>query len=227
MATGKKESGGGVIELGVQPVIRTVAGFAQCGELRGDVIGIGGLSKVGLVARVARSRHGLETAVGAILMAGIAVHGCVSTRQREAIVVILNIFIRDLPSPDGVTLFAICAQLATVNVSMAILAALAYVGENHLHVTLSTGDRGVHAAKRIASLIVIEFRNSADRLPCARSVTVLTRYGQTPVRTVRAAGSLRSRSFCKQEKRKNQQEHEFRFYPSAHELPLAFALLPT
>ena len=227
MAASQKKSCGGVIKFGVQPVIHAVAGFARCGELGIDVIRIGGLSKVGLVAREARSRHGLELAIGAILVAGTAVHGGVSTGQREAIVVILNIFIRDLPSTHGVTLFAICSQLPTVNVSVAILAVLADVGKNHLHVTLSTGDSGVHAAKRVASLIVIKFRNSADRLPCARGVTVLTGYGQTPVRTVRPAGSLRSRSFCKQEKRKNQQEHEFRFYPSAHELPLAFALLPT
>lgn len=169
----------------------------------------------------------MELAIGAVLVAGIAVDDGVSTCQREAIVVILDIFVRDLPSPHGVTLFAICAQLATVNVSVAILTALPDVGKNHLHVTLSASDCGVHAAKRVAGLIVIKFGNRADRLPCTSCVTVLTGYGQTPVRTVGAAGSLRFRSFCEQEKRKNQQEHEFRFYPSAHELPLAFALLPT
>ena len=79
MAASQKESSGGVIKLGVQPVIHAVTGLAQRGELRGHVIGIGGLGKVGLVARVARSRHGLELAIGAILVAGIAVHGGVST----------------------------------------------------------------------------------------------------------------------------------------------------
>src|SRR5215471_10635110 len=194
MAASQKESSAGVIKLGVQPVIHAVAGFAQGGELRGDVIGIGGLGKVGLVARVARSRHGLELAIGAILVAGIAVHGGVSTHQREAIVVILDILIGDLPSAHRVALFAICAQLATVNISVAILAALADVGENHLHVTLGAGDRGVHAAKRVASLIVIKFGDRADRLPCARGVTVLARYGETPVWTMRAARNLRSHS---------------------------------
>lgn len=55
MAAGQKESSGGVIKLGVQPVIHAVAGFARRRELRGDVIRIGGLSKVGLVARIAGS----------------------------------------------------------------------------------------------------------------------------------------------------------------------------
>ena len=88
---------------------------------------------------------------------------------------ILDILIGDLPSAHGMTLFAIRAQLATVNISVAILAALADVGKNHLHVTLGASDRGVHAAKRVASLIVIKFGDRANRLPCARAVTVLAR----------------------------------------------------
>ena len=218
MATGKKESGGGVIELGVQPVIRTVAGFAQCGELRGDVIGIGGLSKVGLVARVARSRHGLETAVGAILMAGIAVHGCVSTRQREAIVVLLNVFNSDGPSADGMTLLAIRTQLPLVNISVAVLALLTNAREDHLDVALNAGHPSVHAAQRIASLIMVELGNSADRLPTIRGMAVLARNGQIAVRTMRAFRDLRTRSSQESGKRKNQNEKYFQFRcdPSAH-----------
>jgi hypothetical protein len=57
-------------------------------------------------------------------VAGIAVDRCVSTGQREAIVVLLNVFNRDGPSADGMTLLAIRTQLPLVNISVAVLASL-------------------------------------------------------------------------------------------------------
>lgn len=167
------------------------------------MVGIGGLRKVGLMAGEARSRHGFEAAVCTIFVASIAIHSGVSARQWKAIVVILDVFICDLPSAYGVALFAICAQLATVNVSMAVLATLADVGEDHFYVALGTGDGRMHAAKRVAGLIVVEFRNRANRFPGTRRVAVLTRYSQISVGTVCAPRSLCSRTFHKDEKYKS------------------------
>ena len=175
VAAGQKESGRGVIELGVQPVVRCMTGLARRRELRVDVIRIRGSNEVLLVAGVALRRHRLESTVGAILVASIAVDGRVCTRQRESIVVLLDVFVCDLPSTDGVALFAISSQLAPVNVGVTILAALSDIGENHLHVTLRAGDRGVHSTQRISRLIVIKFGDCPNRLPSTCRVAVLTR----------------------------------------------------
>jgi hypothetical protein len=68
-------------------------------------------------------RHPLECAGGAVFVASIAVDGGVGAGQRESIVVLLNVFNRDLPSPHCVALLAVGAQLPLVNIGMAILAA--------------------------------------------------------------------------------------------------------
>ena len=92
------------------------------------------------MAGVALRRHLLEAAIGAIFVACVAVDGRMRSCEREAIIVLLNVFIGDLPSSDGVALFAIGAQLATMDVGVTILATLADVGENHFHVALRARD---------------------------------------------------------------------------------------
>jgi hypothetical protein len=52
----------------------------------------------------------------------------------------------------------------------------------------------VHTAQGISGLIVIEFRNSANRLPRVRGMAVLTGSGQISVGTVAALVRLRLRS---------------------------------
>jgi hypothetical protein len=59
------------------------------------------------MARVALRRHCDELAVGRAFMAGIAVHGRVRSGQRKAIVVLLDLLDRDLPSADGMALLAV------------------------------------------------------------------------------------------------------------------------
>ncbi len=185
-----------------------------------------GAREIRLVAGEARSRHRFESAIGTVLVAGVAVDGGVSPSQRETIIVILDVLVRDLPSADSVALFAICAQLAPMNVGVTILAALADVGKNRLNVTLSAGHGSVHTTQRVPGLIVVKFRNSADRLPCACGMAVLTRNREIAMRAPCARGGLGSCACGKCRKRKNQNDYKFRFYPSAHDLPLAFVLYP-
>jgi len=97
-----------VIELRVQPVIRSVAAFASGGEHRGHVIGICGFLEIRLVAGITLRRHRRELAGGRAFVARIAVHGRVRSGEWEAIVVFLHLLHRDLPSPDCVALFAVC-----------------------------------------------------------------------------------------------------------------------
>jgi hypothetical protein len=98
-----------VIELGIQPVIRGVAGFASGGEHRSHVVGKCGFLEIRLVAGITLRRHRSELAVGRAFVAGIAVHRRVRSGEREAIVVFLHLLDRDLPSPDRVALFAVGA----------------------------------------------------------------------------------------------------------------------
>ena len=203
----QKEPGRAVIKLGIQPVVGGVTAIARRGELGRNVVRVGSVLKVRLVAGEARRGHDLELAVGATLVAGITVDGCVGTGQRETIVVLLHIFNSDVPSADGVALLAIRAQLTPVNIGVAILAALTDAGENHLHVTLDASDAGVHTAQRIARLVVVELRNCSDRLPAIRSVAVLARDGETAVRTSRSFGALRSSASRQRGKREHDNEN--------------------
>jgi hypothetical protein len=197
----QQEPGHAVVKLGVQPVVGCVAALARGGKLGGNVVRIGSALKVRLVAGEARRGHRLKLAVGATLVAGIAVDGCVGTGQRETIVMLLHIFNRDRPPADGVALLAIGAQLTLVNIGVTVLAALTDVGENHLYVTLNASDAGMHAAQSKARLVMVELRNSADRLPAIRGVAVLARDGQIAVWTTRAFRGLRTSASREREKR--------------------------
>lgn len=126
-------------------------------------------------------------------MTGIAVHGRVSSGQREAIVVLLDLLDSDRPSSNAMALLTIGTQLPLVNISVAVLAALAYVSEDEFDVALRAGHCLVHAAKRVAGLIVVEFRDRSDRLPRARGVAVLAGQVQAAVWTMRAPIALRLR----------------------------------
>ena len=166
-----------------------MAGIAGYGELGGNVVGIRGSVVVGLMTREARDRHRLKLAVGGVFVAGVAVHRRVSSGEREAVVVILDLLHRHIPSADRVALFAVGSQLPPVNIGVAILAALAHVAEHHLFVTLGAGYRLVHAAKRITGLIMIEFGDRSDRPPSARSMAILTRNRESAVGAMRTGST--------------------------------------
>ena len=136
------------------------------------------------MARIAHRGHRLELAVGSVFVAGIAIDRRVRPGQGEAVIVLLDLLDRYSPAPHRVALLAIGAQLALVNVSMAVLAALADVVEHRLYVTLCAGYILVHAAQWITCLIVIKFRHGADRLPALRGVAVLTGNVESSVRAI-------------------------------------------
>ena len=112
--------------------------------------------------------------------------------QRKAILVILNLLNRNLPSLDGVALLTAGAELAFVNVGVAIRAFRPDVAENQFRMTGGAGHLLVHAAQRIPGLVMIELRDTADGLPTAESVTILARNVQRPVRTMRRLTTLLS-----------------------------------
>lgn len=72
-------------------------------------------------------------------------------------------------------LCAVRSQLPLVDVGVAILAVLSDIGEDWPDVTFGARDRGVHTPEGILGLVVIEFRDGADRPPGIRGVAVLAR----------------------------------------------------
>ena len=110
--------------FGIEPVVCRVTVLAISRELNFHMARVRGRGEVLQVAGVARRRHGLEFAGGSVLMTGVAVHGGVRTRQREAVVVLVDILNGDLPSPDCMALLTVSSQLSPVNISVAVLATL-------------------------------------------------------------------------------------------------------
>jgi len=110
VSPGQNESGRAVVEtrnLSVQPVVCGMTVLAIGREVGFCMTRVAGRREIPQVARVARRRHDLEFAVGAVFVAGIAVYGSVSACQREAVVVLLHIFHRNLPSAHRVALLAV------------------------------------------------------------------------------------------------------------------------
>lgn len=189
----QREPHRGVVELRVQPVVRQVARSTIGGEMRGDVVGIRAPLEICGVTGIALRGHRLKLTLSRAFVAGVACHGRVGSCQRKAVIVLLDLLNRNLPSADRVALLAIRSQLPLVNVRVTVLASLSDAAEYHLDVTLDAAYRLVHAAQRISRLVVIEFRDRADRLPPRRGVAVLTRQVQIPVRAACDRGILRLR----------------------------------
>ena len=190
MSTAQRESHRIVIELGIHPVIAGMAGIAVGGKFRANVIGIGGGLKILEVTRRAGRGHRPEVAGGAALVTSFAIYGGMRSRQREAIVVLLDLLHRYLPSPNRVALFAVRTQLPLMNVGMAILASLSHIREDWFHVALYATHTLMHSAQWIARLIVIKFGHCADWSPRACGVAVLAWHRQISVRAASSARNL-------------------------------------
>ena len=104
-------------------------------------------------------------------------------------------------------LFAIRTHLTPVDIGMAIRAFRPHIGEDQLDVAFDALNLFVHAPEWIGGLIVIELRDSADRLPTREGVAVFAGNRNIAVRIFRAC--LRRRSalpLCERSTRTNQQE---------------------
>lgn len=208
-----------MVELGIQPVVGVVAGLTLSGELGGHVIGIVRGCEIRLMARVTLGRHRLKFAGSRALVTAVAVDRGMGSGERETVVVLLNLLHRDLPAQNCVALLAVCSQLPPMDVGVAVLASLSHVGESRFDVALDAVYRPVHATQRIAGLIVIEFRNGANRLPGIGGMAVLARDIQVAVRAVRAPGSLSPTACCHSSKREQKHKNEIAPAPSARHGP--------
>lgn len=79
------------------------------------------------------------------------------------------------------TTFAIRAELASMNIRVAIGATGTCILEDKRGVALGAARALVHSPQRIAGVVVIELGDGANRLPTRVRVTVLTRNGERTV----------------------------------------------
>jgi hypothetical protein len=151
------------------------------------MIGGFGLSKIIEVTADALGRQSLtvERAYRSNLVTGITVHSGVRSDEREAVLVLIDVVNGDLPSRVAMAHIALRPVLAPVDIGVAILALLAYVGEYQVGMTVRAASFAVHAAQREPCLLVIKLRNRPDRLPALGAVAVLTGDTQASVRTMR------------------------------------------
>lgn len=106
-------------------------------------------------------------------MAGGAVQRRVGPEQREAVLVLVDLLHGDLPALHAVTLLTICAELALMDVGVAVGALLTHVCEYRLDVALGAGHSLMHTPQWITSLVMVELGHAADRLPSAQGVAIL------------------------------------------------------
>lgn len=102
--------------------------------------------------------------------------------QGKPVLVILNGLDGSLPALHRVAALAFGAELAAVNIGVAIRAGLADILEHEAGVTLRAGNLRVHPPQRISSAVVVELRDRPNRLPACVRVAVLTRYCDGAVR---------------------------------------------
>lgn len=121
----------------------------------------------------------------------------VRAEQRESVRMLLELRGLKFPAVDGVARLAFRAELAAVDIRVAIRAMRADVREDEAHVALRALHFHVHAAQRVARVIVVEFRNVADRFPARARVAVFAgnrdRSVRILVRGCLRLGSLRRR----------------------------------
>jgi hypothetical protein len=115
----------------------------------------------------------------------------VGSHKRKPVLVLIDLLDRHLPTFHGVALLTAGAELPLVNVSVAVCAFCAHVGEYQLGVALRARHALVHTAQRIAGLVVIELRHIADWFPSAESMAILAGDIQRPMRAARGGVVLR------------------------------------
>ena len=88
---GQRKSDRAVIELGVQPVVGSMAAIAGGGKVGCDVVGTFGRLEISHVTGRAGCGHGLKVAGRCTLVTSIAVHHRVRSGQRKAVIMLLNL----------------------------------------------------------------------------------------------------------------------------------------
>lgn len=196
-----------MIKLGAQPGIGTMALFASGGKAGGHVtwtrgrlilLGMAGIALRGQTLKLSGSRS---------FVAGGTIQGCVGSHQGKAVLVLVDLLGGNLPALYAVALLAAGAELALVNIGMAIGALVTYVCEYGFDVALGTGDSLMQPTQRVPGLIVVKFGRVSDGLPSAEGVAILTGDTEGAVRTSGIGVGLRLPSRRHGEHEKQEPDH--------------------
>ena len=171
-----------MVELGVEPGVRAVARFAGRGEVERLVVRIHGFLEIRVVARKAGGLKTGELANGLSLVAIGAFQHRVRAEKRKPIRVLPHPVGANVPALHRVTPLAIRAELAAVNIGVAIRAARAHIREYEIRVAERALNFLMHAAQRVARVVVIELGDASDRFPAGARVAVLARNADGAVR---------------------------------------------
>lgn len=161
-----------MVEFGANPAIRGMAGLAVGREMQAYVIERRG-QVILLVAGIACRGETLELPRGCARVALLAVYQRMCSDQRKPVLVIADGVHRNLPALDAVTLLAGGTHFAAMQVGMTFGALRADLGKDEAGMAGRAAQLLVHAAQRIAGVIVIEFGNRADRLPTGACMAAL------------------------------------------------------
>jgi len=186
VAIGQQKTGRAVVELGVQPGVKSMAACAirSCKRASGRWMRrIRRLLPIRQMAGRAGRRKPQVISDCGVLMTLLALDYRVRAEQRKSIEVLLNRLHRHLPSENRVALSAVRAELSAMNVGVTIGAILANVGENRLGMASRAGYFFVHAAKRVPRGVVIEFGNGANGNPACVRVAIFAGNVEGTVRT--------------------------------------------
>ena len=160
-----------------------MAGFAGRGEARGAVIQGFRVEILLLVAaRALRAESNVDPGPGSA-MAGVANHRRMPADQREAVAVVRHGLNGDSPSAHAMAVLALRAELASVEIRVAVGALLPRFGKYFRDMARITGHTLVHAPQgELSLLVVIELGLSAKRRPTRGRVAVLARNVQRAMR---------------------------------------------
>lgn len=138
-----------MVKLGIEPRVHGVAAFARGGESRGDMIECR-RAEILLVAAVAGCRKACELARGCISVTVFALQKRMRANKREAILMVANLFERNLPAFHAMAALAIGAKLAAMNIRVAVGTLRANLFEDKIGVALCARHLCMHTAQRIA-----------------------------------------------------------------------------
>jgi hypothetical protein len=107
-------------------------------------------------------------------VAVVALQQGMRSHQRKTILVIANLIERRLPTFHCVAALAVGAELAAVNVGVAISAMGTYILEDQAGMALRAAHLFVHSTQRITSVVMIEFGIRSNGFPTRIGMALLT-----------------------------------------------------
>ncbi len=167
-----------------QPVVHdAVALQAIRGKTLCLVVGRFCLSKVVQMTTHALGRQALaiKGTDRTYLVTGITVDRRVRPDQREAVLMLIDVVDRDLPSGVAMTEIALGGVLSAMDIRVAVLALIADFREHEVAVAILATNALVHPPEGETGLAMFELQNVTKRLPPLRGMAILAGYLQRTV----------------------------------------------